>query len=61
MAVVSYRLPTSANQATMQRIDTTYGADDNGLIWGYRFAPGQPAQPIGSLEVPEFLAEAAQG
>lgn len=59
-AVVSYRLPTPDLQATMQRIDTTYGADDNGLIWGYRFSPGQPAQPMGSNEVPGFLAGAAE-
>lgn len=45
----------------MLPIDKTYGADDNGLIWGYRFAPGQPARPIGSDEVAGFLAAAAEG
>lgn len=45
----------------MLQIDTTYGADDNGLIWGYRFAPGQAAQPIASGDVAAFLDEAAAG
>ena len=29
-------------------VDASYGSDPNGLIWGYRFSPGQPAQPITS-------------
>ncbi len=45
----------------MQRMDITYGADENGLIWGYRFSPGKPAQAIASGDVPAFLAEAASG
>jgi hypothetical protein len=24
-----------------------YGSDKNGLVWGYRFEPGNPPQPIG--------------
>ena len=44
------------------RIDNSYGSNEHGLIWGYRFAPGQPAQAIGTDEVPGFLAnEAAPG
>ena len=43
----------------MRIIDNTYGSNEHGLIWGYRFAPGQPAQPISTDAVPEFLA--AQG
>ncbi len=38
------------------RIDNSYGSNEHGLIWGYRFAPGQPAVAIGTDEVPGFLA-----
>jgi zinc transporter len=27
-------------------IDTNYGSDQHGLIWGYRFSPGRPAEAI---------------
>jgi zinc transporter len=37
-------------------MDTTYGSNEQGLIWGYRFSAGQPAQTIGTETVPEFLA-----
>jgi zinc transporter len=40
----------------MQRIESTYGSDEDGLVWGYRFAPTQPAQPITLEEAVEFLA-----
>lgn len=30
----------------MRTIDPTYGSDQHGLVWGYRFVPGQAAQPI---------------
>lgn len=36
-------------------IEDTYGSNRDGLIWGYRFAPGRPAQPIGTDEVAAFL------
>jgi len=26
--------------------EPTYGSDQNGLVWGYRFAPGQPGESI---------------
>ncbi len=26
--------------------DATYGSDKHGLVWGYLFTPGQPAQVI---------------
>jgi zinc transporter len=42
----------------MRAVDTSYGSNEHGLIWGYRFAPGQAAQPIGTDEVPGFLAAA---
>jgi zinc transporter len=35
--------------------DGSYGSDQNGLIWGYRFVEGQAAQPIGSEAVAEFM------
>ena len=30
----------------MDTVDTTFGSDRFGLVWGYRFAPGQPATAI---------------
>lgn len=38
--------------------ETSYGSNEDGLIWGYRFAPGQPAQPISSEQVADFLDDA---
>jgi len=38
--------------------ETSYGSNEDGLIWGYRFAPGQPAQPISSEQVAGFLDDA---
>ncbi|HTQ98884.1 MAG TPA: transporter [Candidatus Acidoferrum sp.] len=29
-------------------LDSTYGSDQHGLIWGYRFSPGRPAESITS-------------
>ncbi|MEG3788926.1 transporter [Lysobacter sp. CCNWLW3] len=43
----------------MRAIDSTYGSNEDGLIWGYRFPPGQAAQAIGTDAVPAFLS--AQG
>lgn len=40
----------------MRSIDSTYGSNEDGLVWGYRFAPGQAAQTIGTDAVPAFLA-----
>ena len=40
----------------MRSIDSTYGSNEDGLIWGYRFPAGLAAQPIGTDEVPAFLA-----
>lgn len=39
-------------------MDATYGSDENGLIWGYRFAAGAAAQPVGSPEAARLLAGA---
>jgi len=40
----------------MRIIENTYGSNEDGLIWGYRFVPGQPAEPIGTEAVAAFLA-----
>ncbi len=41
----------------MRTIDTSYGSDRDGLIWGYRFAPGRAAEPIAADAVADFLAD----
>lgn len=33
---------------TLRKFDPTYGSDENGLVWGYRFTPGQAAEPVTS-------------
>lgn len=40
----------------MRLIDKTYGSNEHGLIWGYRFAPGEPAQAIDTDAVERLLA-----
>lgn len=35
--------------------DTSYGSNEDGLIWGYRFVPGQAAAPISTDAVAAFL------
>lgn len=37
-------------------VDTSYGSDANGLVWGYRFGDGQPAVPVSSEEASGILA-----
>jgi zinc transporter len=34
--------------AKMRAAEHIYGSDQQGLIWGYRFPPGQPAEPVTS-------------
>ncbi|RDZ27295.1 transporter [Lysobacter silvisoli] len=41
----------------MRSIDTSYGSDKDGLIWGYRFSPERAAEPIGADDVAAFLAD----
>lgn len=41
--------------------DPTYGSDQHGLVWGYRFAPGQPGQPITSEAAAELLGASGSG
>ncbi|HEY0504167.1 MAG TPA: transporter [Lysobacter sp.] len=45
----------------MRNIDTSYGSDKDGLIWGYRFAPDRPAEAITTDAVAAFLAGADEG
>jgi zinc transporter len=40
-------------------IGTLYGSNEHGLIWGYRFEPGQPAQAISTDAVGPLLADAS--
>jgi len=42
-----------------QPIDPTYGSDRHGLVWGYRFAPGRPAEAVTSDAVAGILAAPA--
>jgi len=46
-------------QSPMRAIDLPYGSDQHGLVWGYRFAPGQAAQSITSEAAVDFLSAAA--
>lgn len=39
-------------------LDNTYGSNEDGLIWGYRFSPDQPAQAITTEAVRAFLGGA---
>ncbi|MGH8052175.1 MAG: transporter [Arenimonas sp.] len=39
-----------------QKLDTSYGSDEHGMVWGYLFAPDQPARLITSEETLEVLA-----
>ena len=40
----------------MRSIDTPYGSDKDGLIWGYRFSPGRAAEPVTTEAVAALLA-----
>lgn len=44
----------------MRLIENTYGSDEHGLIWGYRFLSGEAATPIGTSDIPGFLADDAE-
>lgn len=39
----------------MFKIDSTYGSDKNGLIWGYQFTPSQPGKLITIEAATKFL------
>ena len=36
---------------------TTYGSDDNGLIWAYRFRPGESGTPLSASEVASAITD----
>ena len=40
----------------LDRADISYGSDKFGLVWGYQFAPGQPARPIDCEGALEYIA-----
>ena len=48
-------------QTPVPKIDPTYGSDQHGLVWGYHFAPNQPARPVTSEAVLEFLTTPDSG
>jgi zinc transporter len=41
---------------TMRSIPAMYGSDVHGLVWGYRFAPNEPALPITVESAVELFA-----
>jgi zinc transporter len=41
---------------TIQQIETSYGSDKHGLVWGYHFMPGQPAQTISTDQAIVFFS-----
>jgi len=43
----------------MRIVDSTYGSNEDGLIWGYRFSPERAAEPIGSDEGAAFVQAGA--
>lgn len=45
-------------EATLPFTVASYGADDNGLICGYRFQGDEPAQPVDAAQALTWLAEA---
>src|SRR5262245_46567572 len=54
-----HRPAATDSERTMPDLDPTYGSDQHGLVWGYRFVPGQPATAITSASGAEFLGSDA--
>lgn len=42
-------------EARLEAVDSSYGSDKNGLVWGYTFAAGSPPVAIESEQVPPWL------
>jgi zinc transporter len=42
-------------------LDTSFGSDPNGLVWGYLFRPGQAATPVGADAAAPILATLPDG
>jgi zinc transporter len=40
----------------LEALESRYGSDQNGLVWGYRFTPGHAATPLDSAGAAEWLA-----
>src|SRR6478752_1158947 len=40
----------------LEALESRYGSDQHGLVWGYRFAPGRAARAIDSAGAAEWLA-----
>ena len=45
-----------AMPTTMRSLPSMYGSDVHGLVWGYRFAPNEPAAPVALESAVELLA-----
>jgi len=45
-----------AVSTTMRFLKSMYGSDVHGLVWGYRFAPNEPAAPVTLDSAVEWLA-----
>jgi zinc transporter len=52
---------TDEPEAHVESIDHAYGSNRHGLVWGYRFADEQPAQPFDTELFTEQLASATPG
>ena len=50
-----------AAPTTSENIHPASGPDQDGPIWAYHFVPNQPARPISSEEVVQFLTAAGPG
>ena len=50
--VASPELPPDA-------VEPSFGSDRDGLVWGYRFSPGQPATPVDCPGAAQCLAESS--
>jgi zinc transporter len=47
--------------AEPSRAGAMYGSDPNGLVWGYRFVQGEPAQQLDAAQVAAWLAAPQAG
>jgi zinc transporter len=45
-----------STQPTLKKFDPTYGSDEHGLVWSYRFVPGQPAQAVTAEDAGQILS-----
>src|SRR5262245_11915211 len=43
----------------MDSVDTAFGSDRCGLVWGYRFVTGAPAEPVDCESAATLLAPGA--